>query len=223
MRRAVALTASAITAPVAAVAGMLTLRPVLHALALRHVRRAHPELFDSTLAVAQVNATIDQLAAETESYQASLEHVRAAGTASRLRRADGLRAARGPGPGACRDGTSVARPHLPAARGVMHGVEHISREQRRSKLLLSAGIVRIIGWTILGVCLGLGLLHVDGFTWAKALATSVPFVALISIYANWATDLDAATAAYAALVAANAHHDAESAHRTLTDDRPEDQ
>lgn len=93
----------------------------------------------------------------------------------------------------------------------MNQPPHIAKEQRRSRFLLTAGIVRIVGWTILGICCGLGLLHVDGFTWAKALATSVPFVAMISIYANWATDLDQATAAYAALVASNAHHDAEMA------------
>lgn len=94
----------------------------------------------------------------------------------------------------------------------LHGDRHIEREQSRSRLMVIAGIVRVIGWTLLGICLALGLLHVGGFTWAKSLALSIPFVALISIYANWSTDIDATTAAYAALVAANAHADAEGAH-----------
>jgi hypothetical protein len=71
--------------------------------------------------------------------------------------------------------------------------------------LLVFGVVRIVCWTILAVLVALGLAHVGVFAWAKDLAESLPFIALISIYANWATDLDAATAAFAALVASDSH------------------
>jgi hypothetical protein len=85
------------------------------------------------------------------------------------------------------------------------GPGRVSRQRHRSLVLLVFGVVRIIAWTILGACVGAGLLHAGGFTWAKDLAESVPFVALISLYANWATDVDAATAAFAALVASDSH------------------
>lgn len=82
---------------------------------------------------------------------------------------------------------------------------HIVNQRKHSLYLLAFGVVRIIAWTILALLVGLGLAHVGGFGWAKDLAQSIPFVVMISIYANWATDLDAATAAYAALVAADGH------------------
>lgn len=85
----------------------------------------------------------------------------------------------------------------------IHHSSHVNSQRRRSLYLLVFGIVRIVAWMILGVLVSLGLAHVGGFAWAKDLSESVPFVALISIYANWATDLDAATAAFAALVAAD--------------------
>jgi hypothetical protein len=86
-----------------------------------------------------------------------------------------------------------------------HRRGHPGSQHRRSMALLVFGAVRIVCWTILGILVGMGLLHVGGFAWAKTLAESLPFVALISIYANWATDVDAATAAFAALVASDSH------------------
>ena len=81
----------------------------------------------------------------------------------------------------------------------------VNKQRHRSLVLLLFGVIRIIAWTILGAVVGAGLLGVSEFAWAKVLAESVPFVAMISIYANWATDLDAATAAFAALVASDSH------------------
>lgn len=82
---------------------------------------------------------------------------------------------------------------------------HVSRQRHRSLVLLLFSVARIIAWTILGAAVGAGLLGTAGFGWAKDLAESVPFVALISLYANWATDVGTATAAFAALVASDSH------------------
>jgi len=95
---------------------------------------------------------------------------------------------------------------------------HIATQRRRSLILLLFGFVRIIAWMILGACVSLGLLHIQGFAWAKVLSASVPFVALISIYSNWATDVDASTAAFAALVAADSHNAVEASREMLTGD-----
>lgn len=96
--------------------------------------------------------------------------------------------------------------------------EHVRDQRRQSLYLLVFGVIRIICWTILAICVGLGLGHAAGFAWAKTLAESIPFVVLISIYANWATDLDAATAAFAALVAADGHAASESSRQLLDRD-----
>lgn len=82
---------------------------------------------------------------------------------------------------------------------------HANRQRRNSLILLLTTLVRVVAWTILIACVGAGIGHVAGFHWAQALAASIPFVALISLYANWATDLGAAIAAYAALVASDVH------------------
>jgi hypothetical protein len=101
-------------------------------------------------------------------------------------------------------------PHLPR--------DHAHNQRRSSLILLTFGAARIAAWTILGVCVILGLAHAGGFHWAKLLAESIPFVVLISIYANWATDLDAATAAFAALVAADSHVASDANRQLLTKD-----
>jgi sulfite exporter TauE/SafE len=82
---------------------------------------------------------------------------------------------------------------------------HVNRQRHRSLVLLLFSVARIIAWTILGAAVGAGLLGTAGFGWAKDLSESVPFVALISLYANWATDVGTATAAFAALVASDSH------------------
>jgi uncharacterized membrane protein len=79
------------------------------------------------------------------------------------------------------------------------------KQRHRAMVLLMFGVVRIICWIILAALIGAGLAGVDGFAWARQLAESLPFVVLISVYANLATDLDAATSAFAALVAADSH------------------
>jgi hypothetical protein len=82
---------------------------------------------------------------------------------------------------------------------------HANGQRRLSLWLLFSSILRVIVWTLLIACVGAGLAHIGGFSWAKALAASIPFVALISLYANWATDLGATFAAYAALIASDVH------------------
>lgn len=71
--------------------------------------------------------------------------------------------------------------------------------------LLIFGLVRMVAWIVMMVFVGLGLLGVDTFKWASHLGTLVVFVTLISFYANAATDLDAVTAAWAAIRAGKAH------------------
>jgi len=82
---------------------------------------------------------------------------------------------------------------------------HIATQRRRSLILLLFGFVRIIAWMILGACVSLGLLHIQGFAWAKVLSAR-------------ATDVDASTAAFAALVAADSHNAVEASREMLTGD-----
>jgi hypothetical protein len=95
---------------------------------------------------------------------------------------------------------------------------HANGQRKLSLWLLSTSILRVIVWTLLIICVGAGLAHVAGFNWAKALAASIPFVALISLYANWATDLGATFAAYAALIASDVHSQVTTAGTTLATD-----
>ncbi len=94
---------------------------------------------------------------------------------------------------------------MSARSRVMREQKAVSGQRRRAATLLWFGLIRIILWLALSACIIAGLLHAEHFTWAKVLAESLPFVVLISLYANIATDLDAVTAAFAALVAADAH------------------
>jgi hypothetical protein len=82
---------------------------------------------------------------------------------------------------------------------------HANGQRRLSLWLLSTSMIRVIAWTLLIAFVAAGLAHVAGFGWARNLAASIPFVALISLYANWATDLGASFASYAALVASDVH------------------
>lgn len=81
----------------------------------------------------------------------------------------------------------------------------VNRADRLSVFLIVFGFVRMMGWVVMMVCVGLGLLGVPEFQWASRSAKLVWFVSLISFYANAATDLDALTAAWAALRAGRAH------------------
>jgi hypothetical protein len=98
------------------------------------------------------------------------------------------------------------------------GPELINRQRQRAINLLLFGGIRIVLWTVLAVLIGCGLLGFGDFHWAKILAESIPFVVMISLYANWATDVDAATAAFAALVAADVHREVADTSRTLAED-----
>lgn len=82
---------------------------------------------------------------------------------------------------------------------------HIERADQVSWFLLLFGVVRMVAWVIMMCCVGAGLLHVPGFGWAANISGEVFFVSLISFYANAATDLDAVTAAWAAIRAGKAH------------------
>lgn len=104
------------------------------------------------------------------------------------------------------------RLHRRARHRGPHGFAKIAQERHRALTLLVFGGARIAAWTVMGICVGLGLAQVTGFGWAAAMSQSLPFVAMISIYANWATDLDAWTAAFAALVAADAKQVVEEVH-----------
>lgn len=95
------------------------------------------------------------------------------------------------------------------------GADQARRQRRLSLFLLIFGLIRMTAWCILGVIIVLGLAHLEALSWAKQLAESVPFVVLVSIYANIATDLDQVCAAFAALVAADAHLAAETARQVL--------
>lgn len=89
----------------------------------------------------------------------------------------------------------------------MKARETAGQQHHRARFLLIFGGFRIAAWTVLFVLVCLGLLGVGGTVWAADLSKSIPFVALISIYANWATDLDGFTASYAALIAAETRED----------------
>jgi hypothetical protein len=87
----------------------------------------------------------------------------------------------------------------------------VAVQRRRAVFLLWTGALRTVAWVLLGSCIALGLAHVGPFDWAANLSRSIAFVALISLYANAATDFGNATAAFAALVAADAHKAAAAA------------
>jgi len=98
------------------------------------------------------------------------------------------------------------RLHRRATTAVI-GPDLINRQRHRALVLLLFAVIRMGVWTVLAGLIGAGLAGAGGFAWAKMLAEALPFVVMISLYANWATDLDAATAAFAALVASDVHHD----------------
>lgn len=66
----------------------------------------------------------------------------------------------------------------------------------------------MIAWVVMMMFVGLGLVGAEPFEWASKLGQLVVFVTLISFYANAATDLDAVTAAWAAIRAGRAHEQA---------------
>lgn len=113
-------------------------------------------------------------------------------------------------------------------RGWLHRRAHApllpvaaNKQRQHSLWLLVTTLVRVAAWTILIACVAAGIAHGPGFAWARSLSQSIPFVALISLYANWATDFGAAIASYAALVAADVHHQVAAARTALGADLAE--
>lgn len=94
----------------------------------------------------------------------------------------------------------------------LHGSRHIDRERRRALILVITGLLRAACW------LSLGVLYLVGVPFTHALFASVAFVALISLYANAATDFGQACASLADLSATDAHHDSERARAKLGHD-----
>lgn len=93
----------------------------------------------------------------------------------------------------------------------LHGRGHIDRQRQLALILIITAMIRAAAWTTLII---LYLLHVP-FT--ASLFKSVAFVAVISLYANAATDFGQGAASLAQLTAADAHHDAEETRRVSED------
>jgi hypothetical protein len=85
------------------------------------------------------------------------------------------------------------------SRRIRHERRKIERADAISWALLVFGLLRTVAWV------GMIVLVLGGNHWALSLAGRIVFVALISFYANAATDLDQVTAAWAAIRAGRAH------------------
>jgi hypothetical protein len=92
----------------------------------------------------------------------------------------------------------------------LHGPAKIDRQRLLALLLIAFGCVRVIAW------LALILLYAIGVPFTHTLFLSVAFVALISLYANAATDFGQVCASLAQLTAGDAHHDSEHNRRVLS-------
>ena len=91
----------------------------------------------------------------------------------------------------------------------LHGADMINRQRRRALRLAIFSFVRMAAWILLMACYALHTALPHEFHWTVALFTSVSFVALISLYANAATDYGAGSANLAELTAGDAHKDTE--------------
>lgn len=89
----------------------------------------------------------------------------------------------------------------------LHGNDKIDRQRLLALILVITGMIRSAAWGTLI------LLYVIGVPFTHSLFKSVAFVAIISLYANAATDFGQACASLAQLVAGDSHHDAEAARR----------
>ena len=83
----------------------------------------------------------------------------------------------------------------------MNRSRRVSRQRNRAAFQMAFAVFRAFLWLVLIVMYLAGVHFTDG------LFRSVAFVAVISLYANAATDAGAAIAAYAAVTAADARHD----------------
>ena len=95
----------------------------------------------------------------------------------------------------------------------LHGREHIGRQRRTAVILVVTGLVRVVAWTALIAC------YLLGVHFTRTLFSSVAFVAVISLYANAATDFGQVCASLAQLTAGDVHHDAEEARVALASRR----
>ena len=90
-----------------------------------------------------------------------------------------------------------------------HGHDHIDRQRLVSLLMVVGGGARASFWLVLivlALC-GVGFI-VNAFH-------EVFWVAILSLYANFATDLSTVAGSWASLVAGDAHHDAEASRRLI--------
>ncbi|MGH3264124.1 MAG: hypothetical protein ACRDNS_19250, partial [Trebonia sp.] len=89
----------------------------------------------------------------------------------------------------------------------LHGHQHHSRQRMVALVLVTAGLCRAASWlTLIGM-------YFLGVTFIHSLFQDVWFVAILSLYANAATDFGQACASLAQLTAARAHEDAEAGRR----------
>lgn len=89
----------------------------------------------------------------------------------------------------------------------LHGRSHVNRQRRTALILVVTGLVRVTAWATLIV------LYLAGVPFTAHLFQSVAFVALISLYANAATDFGQVCASLAQLTAGDAHQDTEHVRR----------
>ena len=91
----------------------------------------------------------------------------------------------------------------------LHGRDTINKQRQRALRLAVFSFMRMGAWILLMVCYALHTALPHEFHWTVALFTSVSFVALISLYANAATDYGAGSANLAELTERDAHKDTE--------------
>lgn len=96
-----------------------------------------------------------------------------------------------------------------------HGHHHVDKQRLVAVSMIGAGLIRTAFW------IALILAYLFGLPLAHELFSRVWFVALISLYANAATDFGQSAASMAQLAAADAHHDAEHNRRQLDRDSTE--
>ena len=94
----------------------------------------------------------------------------------------------------------------------LHGRSHVNRQRRTALILIDTGLVRVLGWSALGLAY---LLRVP---FAVGLFKSVAFVVLISDIALIETAWGQVAASLAQLTAGDAHQDAEHNRRALSID-----
>lgn len=98
-----------------------------------------------------------------------------------------------------------------------HSKAQVNKQRRLALIMIVTGLIRVIVWVSLIV------MYVAGVHFTKDLFASVSFVAMISLYANAATDWGQVAASLSQLTAADAHQDVEHVrleHKIGIADRP---